>query len=295
VLDPVRGTFQAVVNAWFTGNFVGLWLAPIALAAIFYFLPKLTGQPLYSRQLAIFGFWTLAFFTAWSGLAGLGGGPVPRWMPAVSIAANVCLLLPLLCHGINWHLTNAGNCDAWRKNVVLRFILLGAACFLLHGLVSIVLALPEVSAVTNLTYATVARNYLAILGFVGCVLFGCIYYIVPRITQVDWPNAKWIQLHLLSTALGVGLLIIALGFGGVFQGAKLARSNEPFIDVVRGTVPFVGMSTLAWLILLAGQAALLANFFGLLRQFCQPFMATTCELCGCVPAPGVDTKAEAKA
>jgi cytochrome c oxidase cbb3-type subunit 1 len=295
VLDPVRGTFQAVVNAWFTGNFIGLWLGPIALAGIFYFLPKLTGQPLYSRELAAFGFWTLAFFANWSGLTGLIGGPVPRWMPAVSTAANVCLLVPLICHGLNWHLTNAGNPDAWRKNVVLRFILFGAAGFLAHGFISMVMAMPQVAAVTNLTYALVARNYLAIFGFVGMVLLGCVYYIVPRLTQVEWPNAKLIQYHFRCCAGGIALLVLALGFGGVLQGAKMAQPSVPFIDVVRGTVPFIGMSTLAWLILLGGQAIFLVNLYGVLRQFCQPALAAACEICGCAPADHAAVKAEIKA
>src|SRR6185503_5824173 len=52
LLDPVRGTLQAAVNAWFTGNLTGLWLGPVALAGIYYFMPRLTGQPLYSLGLA---------------------------------------------------------------------------------------------------------------------------------------------------------------------------------------------------------------------------------------------------
>src|SRR5258708_14034550 len=66
---------QAVVNAWFTNNFLGLWLAPIGLGAIFYFIPKLTGRPLHSRPLGALGFWTLAFFSKWTGLTELIGGP----------------------------------------------------------------------------------------------------------------------------------------------------------------------------------------------------------------------------
>ncbi|MEY2409411.1 MAG: cytochrome c oxidase cbb3-type subunit, partial [Verrucomicrobiota bacterium] len=108
VLDPVRGALQAVVGEWFTGNFAGLWLGPVALAGIYYFLPRLTGRPLFSRELASFAFWTYLFFTAFSGLTGLIGAPVPRWMPAVSTVANVCLLLPLACNSLNWHLTNSG-------------------------------------------------------------------------------------------------------------------------------------------------------------------------------------------
>jgi cytochrome c oxidase cbb3-type subunit 1 len=297
VLDPVRGTMQATVNAWFTGNFAGLWLTPIALAGIFYFLPRLTGQPLHSRELAAFGFWTLAFFTNFSGLTGLIGGPVPRWMPAVSTAATVCLLVAVASNGLNWHLTcaagcTAKNCDAWKKDSILVFILFGALAYLLNGAASAVMAVPQVASVTNFTYAVVAKSHLFLHGFVGMVLFGCLYYIVPRLTQVSWPNEKWIRVHLLCSIVGVTLLFLGLGLGGVLQGLKLSQVSVPFMDVVRGTVPFVGLSTLGVLLLLVGQLAFVANLAGLLRVFCAPICQSFCaEYCGGVPAAREAVKA----
>ncbi len=270
LLDPVRGTLQAAVDAWYAGNLLGLWLGPLALAAIFYFLPKLTGQPLYSRDLAAFGFWTLAFFANFSGLTGLIDGPIPRWMSSVTIAANVCLLVPLLSNGLNWHRTNAGNIEAGKKDLVLRFVLFGIACYLLHGLLGAALALPSVNGVTNLTYAVVGRNDLALHGFIGMVFFGCLYYIVPRLVRMPWPNEKWIRLHFVASAAGVAILWIALSAGGVLQGFRLADASVPFFTVLKGTIPFIGLSTLGLLLLLAGQLAFVANFAQLLRAFCAP-------------------------
>ena len=276
VLDPVRGTLQSAVNAWYTGNLLGLWLPPIGLAAIFYFVPKLTGQPLYSRQLAAFGFWTLAFFTNFAGLTGLIAGPVPRWMPSVSSAASVCLLVPLLSNGWNWHLTNAGNRAACKTDLVLRFVLFGAACYLVNGLLAAAMALPTVSNLTNLTYAVVGRTQLLLHGFVGMVLFGCLYYIVPLLVRMRWPNEKWIRLHLVFSATGVTLLWLALTIGGLLQGFRLADARIPFLSVLKGTIPFVGLSTLGVLLLLAGQLVFLANFVQLLRAFCAPICRSFC-------------------
>jgi len=289
VVDPVRGTMQAAVNAWFTGNFAGLWLTPLGLAAIFYFLPRLSGQPLHSRELAAYGFWTLAFFTNFSGLTALIGGPVPRWMPAVSTAATVCLLVAVISNGLNWYLTcrpacASGNCDAMKKDAVLNFVQFGALAYLVHGVVSALMSVPQVAAITNFTYATVARNNLLLHGFVAMVLFGCLYYIIPQLTQVKWPNEKWIRIHLLCSVIGVGLLFLGLGFGGLLQGFKLANPAVPFMDVVRGTVPFVGLSTLGVLLLLVGQVAFVANLTGLLRAFLAPACQSFCaEVCGCAP------------
>jgi cytochrome c oxidase cbb3-type subunit 1 len=297
VLDPVRGTMQAAVDAWFTGNFAGLWLTPIALAGIFYFLPRLTGQPLHSRELATFGFWTLAFFTNFSGLTGLIGGPVPRWMPAVSSAASVCLLVAVVSNGLNWHLTcaagcHAKTCDTWKKDSVLVFILFGALAYLLHGIASAAMAVPQVASLTAFTYAAVAKSNLFLHGFVGMVLFGCLYHIIPRLAQVNWPKEKWIRIHLLCSIVGVGLLFLGLGFGGVLQGLKLSKASVPFMDVVRGTVPFVGLSTLGVLLLLVGQLAFVANLAGLLRTLLAPMCQSFCsEYCGGVPAAKEGVKA----
>ena len=296
VLDPVRGTMQSAVNAWFTGNFAGLWLTPIGLAGIFYFLPRLSGQPLHSRELAAFGFWTLAFFANFGGLTGLIGGPVPRWMPAVSTAANVCLLVAVVSNGANWHLTCRAACtgskrDAWKADHVLRFVLFGALAYLMHGVVLAVMSLPQVASVTNFTYAIVARNNLLLHGFVGMVLFGCLYYIIPRLAQANWPNEKYIRVHFLASVIGVALLFLGLGLGGLLQGFKLSDPTVPFIDVARKTVPFVGLSTLGVLLLLLGQLAFLANLAGLLRAFLAPICQSFCsECCGCAPVAKAGVK-----
>ena len=287
VLDPVRGTMQASINGWFTGNFVSLWLTPIGLAGIFYFLPRLSGQPLFSRELASFGFWVLLFFGSFGGLTGLIGGPVPKWMPAVSTAANVCLLVAVISNLWNWHLTCSAACgtsnrDAWKKDSVLRFILFGALAYIVHGVVAAIMSVPTVASVTNFTYAVVARNNLALHGFIGMVLFGCLYYIIPRLAQVNWPSESSIRVHFACSVAGVALLFLGLGAGGVLQGIKLAKSELPFMDVVRGTVPFVGLSTLGVLLLLIGQLAFLTNYFKLLRAFVEPMVRAVCAVCcGC--------------
>lgn len=286
LVDPVRGTMQAVINGWYTGNFMTLWLTPIGLAGIFYFLPRLSGQPLHSRELAAYGFWVLLFCGSFGGLTSLIGGPVPKWMPAVSTASNVCLLVAVASNVWNWHLTCSAACntssrDAWKKDAVLRFVLFGALAYIVNGVATALMSLPGVASITNFTYAVVARNNLALHGFVGMVLFGALYYIVPRLVQGNWPSESAIRFHFGTAVAGVALLSLGLGAGGLFQGLKLAHPDIPFMDLVRGTVPFVGLSTLGVLLLLIGQLAYLSNFLKLIRAFVEPILRSVCaECCG---------------
>ena len=65
LIEPVRGVLQAAISSWFVNCLTVLWLTPVGLGAIFYFIPKVTGRPLHSHYLGLFGFWLLAIFGGW--------------------------------------------------------------------------------------------------------------------------------------------------------------------------------------------------------------------------------------
>ena len=68
------------MNWWFGHNVLGLFYTPLALASVYYFLPKVIGRPIQSYNLSLLGFWSLAFFYSQVGGHHLIGGPVPEWM-----------------------------------------------------------------------------------------------------------------------------------------------------------------------------------------------------------------------
>src|SRR5258706_571291 len=94
VVSPVRGTLQSVIGWWYANNLTTIWFGFVGLAAAFYFVPKITNRPLYSRYLGIFIFWTLVIFGSWGGIP--AAAPVPAWMPALSTFAAVMTIVPIL-------------------------------------------------------------------------------------------------------------------------------------------------------------------------------------------------------
>lgn len=284
VLDPVRGTLQSVVGAWYVGGFVQLWLGLIALGALYYFIPKLSGQPLASGYLAGFAFWTILAFGSWSGMAALQGAPVPRWVPSVGVAATLCLLAPLVGNALNWGQTVCPM-ELFKKSAEARFISFGLFCYLLAGLMDLTLACPVFQRVLGLTLASIGAKALVIHGFVGSVLLGAMYYIIPRLVQVPWANEGFIRWHFGLQAAGALLIFGGLTVGGLLQGLKLANPATPFLVIAKGSAPFVGLSTLGVVLLLAGQVFLVLNFCKLLRAFFEPIVRGWCsEVCGCLPA-----------
>lgn len=266
VVSPVRGVMQAIVNGWFVHNLFEVWFSFLGLAGVFYFIPKIIGQPLHSRYLALFAFWMLAFFGSWGGV--YADAPVPKWVSSLSIATRVMMLIPMLAIGLNIQSTLSAHCAILKTNMVLRFVWVGAISYLLATLLGIVGALRSVSEVTLFTLYTNAITNLQLYGFLGMVVAGGIYYIVPRLTECDWPSTGLIRFHFSTATLGVALLVLPQLIGGVLQGIKLNDPQVPFLSVVKSTIPFLGMSTLGELLLLVGNLALLVNLLKILPACC---------------------------
>lgn len=89
---PVRGVLQAIVAGWYAQSAWTLWLAPLALSAAYYVVPKVTGKVMPSYEFASLGFWCLIFVGGLTGGRHLLGGPVPAWIPSIAVVSCALLL-----------------------------------------------------------------------------------------------------------------------------------------------------------------------------------------------------------
>lgn len=256
-----RGTVQSVLNAWYAYNVHALWLAPIGLAAIYYFLPKLLGRTIHDYRLARMGFWSYGLFASWAGAKSLIGGPVPAWVQACGTAASLMLLIPVVVIAVNHYGTLAGRLKRFRESSVLAFIGFSAAGFSLAGVGTAVTSLRTVAEYTQFTFVDLALEHIALYAFFSMAAFGAVYYLVPRLVGRAWPSAALIAAHFRLSAIGAALAIVCLIAGGVLQGLAtndVARFSE-FEDVAARTMPFLAGHTLGWVILAVGHVAFAVN------------------------------------
>src|SRR3546814_9446453 len=59
-------------------------------------------------------------------------------------------------------------------------------------------ALRSINTVTHFTHFTVAHAHLGLYGFFSLVMFGAIYFVMPRVMSWEWPYPKLIALHFRS-------------------------------------------------------------------------------------------------
>ena len=228
---PVQGVMQAAVTWWFANNLLFLWFGAIGLGTAYYMIPKVIGRPVYSYHLAAIGFWTYALFASWTGMQRLVDGPFPAWMITASIAATILTIIPVATVGLNHHMTMRGyfgllrySPDAalhrLRRDFLHRFqfgrradlTALGRARYL------------------HFTQASIAYSHLGLYAFFTMVMFGSMYYIVPRLVGREWRYASLIKLHFWSSAYGVGLMVLMLLVGGFVQGSSM---NDPVARLQR--------------------------------------------------------------
>lgn len=246
---PAPGVAQPAINWWYAGGLVNLWLTPIALAAAYYLIPKIVGRPIYSYKLALLAFWGLALFGGWTGLTHIIGGPLPAWMVTASIVAKMLMLIPVLATAVNFHFTMKGGFERVRENLGLRFIITGAVIYTAYSFGGSIISARSIAQFTQFTFITVVHNQLGLFGFYSMILFGALYYIVPRLLQRQWLFPRLIETHFWLVIVGLGLLLVSFTIGGLIQGFGLEDPQIPMIAVNDLLEPFLAIQNFGALLL----------------------------------------------
>jgi cytochrome c oxidase cbb3-type subunit I len=246
---PVQGVMQAAVGWWYANNLLFLWLGAIALGTAYYMIPKVIGRPVYSYHLATIGFWTYALFSSWTGMQRLVDGPFPAWMITASIAATILTIIPVATVGLNHHMTMQGYFPVMRYSPTLRFTVFGAMSYTVFSVVGILISLRSTARYLHFTEASIAYSHLGLYAFFTMIMFGSMYYIVPRLVGREWRYATLIKLHFWASAYGIGLMSLMLLVGGFVQGVSQNDPSLPFIESTGSVLPYLRGRTLAALLL----------------------------------------------
>ena len=263
--SPVSGVVQASVLWWYAHSVLGLWFTPIGLAAAYYLIPKVIGRPIYSYYLGIIGFWSLALFYVWLGSHHLIGGPVPAWLITAGIVGSLMMFIPVGATAINHHMTMVGHFGKLKYSPTLRFVVFGAMSYTVVSIQGSLEALRHVNEVTHFTHYTIGHAHLGMYAFYTMVMFGAMYYLVPRLTGWEWASARLIRVHFWFTAVGILLYFGLFTWAGWYQGIMLNKLDAegkpvPFMEVVAYTRPYLVGRSMAGGLIAVGHVAFAVLF-----------------------------------
>ncbi len=275
LMRPVQGSVQAIINWWFGHNVLGLWFTPIGLATAYYMIPKVIGRPIHSYYLSALGFWSLALFYSWNGGHHLIGGPLPAWVITASIVASIMMVIPVITTAINHHMTTRKHFHMLSFSPTLRFIVFGAMSYTLVSLQGSSMAIRDLNKITHFTHYTVGHAHFGLYAFFTMIMFGGMYYIVPRLVGCEWRSAWLIKAHFWASFYGILMMVGFLTIGGVVQGLGLNDPNTPFQVIVESTLPYLRARSMSGILLTTGHIVFAFHFLLMVLRMGRPGGAPT--------------------
>ncbi len=251
------GVQDAFMQWWYGHNAVGFLLTTPFLGLMYYFLPKAADRPVFSYKLSILHFWSLVFVYIWAGPHHLHYTALPEWASTLGMLFSLILWMPSWGGMLNGLLTLRG---AWNKvavDPVLKFFVVAVTFYGMSTFEGPLLAVKSVNYLSHYTDWTIAHVHAGALGWVGFMIFGMIYWLLPRLFQTELWSKGLAEAHFWIGTIGILLYIVSIYAAGLTQGLMwLAFDNAGYLkysDFIETTLRLIPMY---WVRVIGGTAYL---------------------------------------
>jgi cytochrome c oxidase cbb3-type subunit 1 len=252
------GTNDALVQWWFGHNAVAFVLTTPIVAMVYYFLPKESGQAVYSYKLSLLSFWGLMFVYLWAGGHHLLFSTIPDWAQTMGSVFSVVLILPSWGSAINMLLTMKGEWKQVASNPLIKFMILGSTFYMFSTLEGPIQAIKSVNALAHFTDWIVGHVHDGALGWVGFMIMAALYHMTPRLLKREIYSQSLINTQFWIQTLGVTLYFTSMWIAGITQGMMWRAHDEfgnlaySFIDTVSVLHPYFTIRALGGTLYLIG-------------------------------------------
>ncbi len=262
------GVQDALVQWWYGHNAVAFFLTTPFLGLMYYFVPKAANRPVYSYRLSIIHFWALIFLYIWAGPHHLLYTSLPDWAQSLGVAFSIMLLAPSWGGMINGLLTLRGVWDKVREDPVLKFMVVAITCYGMATFEGSMLSLKNVNAIAHFTDWIVAHVHVGGLGWNGFLLFGILYYLIPKMYDTKLYSLKLANFHFWIGSLGIIFYALPMYWAGFVQSAMwkeftvdgvLAYPN--FLETVTQLKSMYFLRSVGGLLFIIGTVVMAYNLF----------------------------------
>lgn len=276
VINIVPGGMSRVNAGFFyVHNLVGLVFTPLGVAIGYYFIPKVSGLPLYSHRLSMIGFWTIALVYPWVGAHHIIHGPMTQWLQTVSIAFSLWLFIPVWTVVTNFFGTLKGHWEKYSESIAIRFLMMGNVFYLLVTMQGSLHATRNVNEIISKTDWIPAHAHMALFGTFTYFTLGGIYHAITVMTGKPLWSKALANWHFTLMLIGSMLFFVSLFVGGYLQGLQWASwasgtsylefqrnlSNLPFLDTVADMWIWWQIRAVGGLFILTGSILFAVNMF----------------------------------
>jgi len=261
------GTNDALVQWWYGHNAVAFVFTVPIIAMIYYFLPKESGQAIYSYKLSLLSFWGLMFVYLWAGGHHLLFSTVPDWVQTMGSVFSIVLILPSWGSAINMLLTMKGEWQQVASSPLIKFMVLASTFYMFSTLEGPIQAIKSVNAIAHFTDWIVGHVHDGTLGWVGFMIIAALFHMAPRVFKREIYSKKLMATQFWTQTLGIVLYFTSMWISGITQGMMWRAHDEfgnlaySFIDTVNVLHPYYALRGTGGLFFLAGFFMFAYNIF----------------------------------
>jgi cytochrome c oxidase cbb3-type subunit I/II len=262
------GAQDAVVQWWYGHNAVAFFLTTPFLGLMYYYLPKAANRPIYSYRLSIIHFWSLIFLYMWAGPHHLLYQALPEWVQALGVTFSIMLIAPSWGGMINGLLTLRGAWDRVRDSAALKFLVVAVTAYGLSTFEGPMMSLRNVNMITHFTDWTIAHTHIAGMAWNGGIVFGMLYFLVPKLFRIRIYSEKLANAHFWIATLSILVYAIPLYWSAVTQWLMLKEYTPEgflaypiFLETLTQILPMYTLRIISGVMFLTGFLLMAYNMF----------------------------------
>jgi cytochrome c oxidase cbb3-type subunit I len=245
----------------FTGRgIITYWILGATIGTLYYVIPRVTRNPLYSGGLALLAFIGWLAFAGLSAIGALVDPSVPYAITSLGQAGTLLLLAPTFLALANLLATMSGRWSLILSPGTIQFAVAALAFLFVTAMLESVGALRSVQRLTAGTDWGLGVLVLGLFGGSTFAFYAFADHALPRILRRAWSEGFLVHAQLWAAFAGAALAGFAMVAGGLVEGSLLAEGGTP--DQLNLTLLAVRSAAAAGLGLVAlGGFSLLVNLF----------------------------------
>jgi cbb3-type cytochrome c oxidase subunit I len=256
-----QGMNDNIVNYFYVHNLFNAWFTTAGIGLALYLLPKLTGNPLFSHRLGLWGLWSV-----WTGQHHQLYSPAPDWLEFLTVVFSILAAVPTTAFMVNFFMTMRARWTLAANDVALRFFVTGALFWALTCVQGVAHSFRTFSMVVHLTNWVVGHSHLAFVAAYSFWAFALIYALLPRLLDRPLFSRTLMEWHYWLATLGMTIFMVSLWVAGLIQGQNWASHSIPFLKTVIAMKPYFGARLLGGAIAGVGILCFAANVVATARR-----------------------------
>ena len=179
----IPGTAGAAITGLFIHDLVGLFVTPIGIGLMYFFVPLLLRKPVWSHALSMIGFWGLAFFYPMQGVHHFLFSPIPMYAQYGAVVATIAVEIVVITVIVNFFATLHGRADAIRGNLAVRWFFTGMVFYAITCFQCAFQVTLTFQKIIHFTDWVVAHAHMVMFGVFGFWIMGVFVELWPRVVR----------------------------------------------------------------------------------------------------------------